>query len=275
MPTPSPEIIQLLLVFSVAMTAPTFAKSLVLVYGAILAPGARTVSAALRAMGLADLDTFVNYHRVLNRDCWSPWVLSRLLLQLIIRLCVPDGAALVLVIDETLERRRGRQIKYKGRFRDAVRSTPRQVVLSLGLRWCCVSILVRVPWSTRLWALPFVVVPVLSPKTSAKLHKRHRSSVGWAAILIEKIRRWQPEREIVLVGDASYAAVALVQRCQRLSQPVRLVSRLRLDAALYEPPGPPPKGKRGRKPQKGARQASLAQQLSDATTRWQRVRVPW
>ena len=132
MPAPSLEIIQRLSVFGVAMPAPTFAKSLVLVYGAILAPSARTVSAALRVMGLADLETFVNYHRVLNRDCWSPWVLSHLLLQLIIRLCVPDGAALVLVVDETLERRAGRQIKYKGRFRDAVRSTVHQVVLSLG-----------------------------------------------------------------------------------------------------------------------------------------------
>ena len=112
MPTPSTEIIQLLSVFAVAMTAPTFAKSLVLVYGAILAPGTRTVSAILRVMGLGDLDTFVNYHRVLNRDRWSPWVLSKLLLTLLIRLFVPEGVTLVLLIDETLERREGKRIKY-------------------------------------------------------------------------------------------------------------------------------------------------------------------
>lgn len=275
MPAPSHEIIQLLSVFSVAMTAPTFAKSLVLVYGTILAPGARTVSAALRVMGLADLETFINYHRVLNRDRWSPWVLSQLLLHLIIRLCVLDGAALVLVVDETLERRTGRQIKYKGRFRDAVRSTAHQVVLSLGIRWCCLSILVSVPWSTRLWALPFLVVPVLSPKTSAKLGKRHRTSVDWTAYLIEKVRRWQPKREIVLVGDGAYAAVALVHRCQQLARPVRLVSRLRLDAALYDSPSPQPTGKRGRKPQKGARQPSLAQRLIEPATPWQRRTLPW
>jgi hypothetical protein len=128
MPTPSPEIIQLLSVFAVAMTAPTFAKSLVLVYGAILAPGTRTVSAVLRVMGLGDLDTFVNYHRVLNRDRWSPWVLSKLLLALLIRLFIPEGVALILLIDETLERREGKRIKYKGRFRDALRSTAQQVV---------------------------------------------------------------------------------------------------------------------------------------------------
>ncbi len=177
MPTPSPEIIQLLSVFTVALTAPTFAKSLVLIYGAILAPGPRTVSAILRVMGLGDLETFVNYHRVLNRDRWSPWVLSKLLLTLLIRLFVPEGFALVLLIDETLERRRGKQIKYKGWFRDAVRSTALKVVTCLGIRWCCVALLVPVPWSRRPWALPFLVVPVLSPKTSAKLGKTHRTSV--------------------------------------------------------------------------------------------------
>lgn len=275
MPTPSPEIIQLLSVFAVALTAPTFAKSLVLIYGAILAPGPRTVSAILRVMGSGDLETFVNYHRVLNRDRWSPWVLSKLLLTLLIRLFVPEGMALVMLIDETLERRRGKQIKYKGWFRDAVRSTALKVVTCLGIRWCCVALLVSVPWSRRPWALPFLVVPVLSPKTSAKLGKTHRTSVDWAMYLIEKIRRWQPEREIVLVGDGSYAAVALVQRCQRLQRPVRLVSRLRLDAALYDETTPQPQSKRGPKPQKGTRQPNLATRLNDPTTAWQRVTLPW
>lgn len=275
MPTPSPQIIQLLSTFAVAMTAPTFAKALVLLYGAILTPGARTVCSALRVMGLGDLETFVNYHRVLNRDCWSAWVLSRRLLDLLICLFVPDGATLVFLIDETLERRQGRRIKYKGRFYDAVRSTAHHVAISLGIRWCCVALLVTVPWSSRAWALPFLLVPVLSPKTSAKLHKAHRTSVQWAIYLIEKLRRWQPTREIVLVGDGAYASVALTQHCQRLPRPVQLVSRLRLDAVLHDPPGPQPKSKRGPKPKKGARQPSLAARLADPSTDWHSVRVPW
>ena len=72
MPTPSAEIIQLLSIFAIAFTVPTFAKVLVLMYGAILAPGRRTVTAALRAMGLADEAGFGKYHRVLNRDRRSP-----------------------------------------------------------------------------------------------------------------------------------------------------------------------------------------------------------
>ena len=274
MPSPSAEIIQLLNTFALAMSVRTFAKSLVLIYGAILAPGARTVSAALRVMGLGELETFVSYHRVLNRDQWSPWLMSQLLLSLLIRLFVPEGAALVLLIDETLERRWGRQIKYRGRFYDAVRSKAGQIVTSLGIRWCCIALLVTVPWSRRPWALPFILVPTLAPKVSAKLHKSHRTSVGWAVYLINKVRRWQPERDIVLVGDAAYAAVDLVAGCQQRPRPVRFVSRLRLDAALYDPAGPQPKSKRGPKPKKGARQPSLQSRLTAPATEWKPVELP-
>jgi hypothetical protein len=248
---------------------------LVLLYGTILAPGRRTVTAALRAMGLADSKHFTNYHRILNRAQWSPWLLSKLLLALIIRFFVPAGMPLLLAVDETLERRRGHKIKYKGWFRDPIRSTVNHVSKSLGIRWICLAILVPVPWSQRMWALPFMTIPALGPKTSDKLKKRHRTIVDWAMIMIEKVRMWQPDREIALVGDGSYAAVILVQRCQRLKRPVKLVSRLRLDACLHAFPGPQPKGKRGPKPKKGARLPNLAAVLADAKTRWQKRKVLW
>jgi hypothetical protein len=147
MPSPSAEIIQLLSVFSVAFTAPTFAKVMVLIFGTILAPGRRTVTAALRVMGLGDDPHYSKYHRVLNRDCWSPWLVSKILLSLIILIFLPVGTPLVLLIDETLERRRGKQIRYKGWFRDPILSTKKHVITSLGLRWVCLAVLVPVPWS--------------------------------------------------------------------------------------------------------------------------------
>lgn len=275
MPSPSQEIIQLLMPFAQTFTVPTFANALVLLYGTILAAGRRTVASALRAMGLADIPQFTNYHRVLNRAQWSPWVLSKLLLTLIILFFVPPGMPLLLVVDETLERRRGRKIKYKGWFRDPIRSTVNHVSKSLGIRWICLAILVPVPWSQRLWALPFMTIPALGPKTSDKLKKRHRTIVDWAMIMIEKVRTWQPDREIALIGDGSYAAVILVQRCQRLKRPVKLVSRLRLDACLHDFPGPQPKGKRGPKPKKGVRLPNLAAVLADPKSCWQKLKVLW
>jgi len=135
-----------------------------------------------------------------------------------------------------------------------------------------------VPWSQRAWALPFVLMPVLSPKTSGQLGKVHRTSVERAAYLVAKVRRWQPQRAIVLVGDGAYAAIELVQQCQAMSvmtAPVKLVSRLRLDAALYDFARPQRASKRGPKPKKGARQVSLQQRLSDPQALWQRVTVEW
>jgi hypothetical protein len=116
---------------------------------------------------------------------------------------------------------------------------------------------------------------VLAPgeKTSAKLNKRHCTLVQWAAYMIDKVRRWQPDREIMLVGDGSYAAIVLVQRCQRLKKPVRLVSRLRLDARLFDFPEPQPKSKRGPKPKKGDRQIKLSQRLEDPETKWQELKL--
>lgn len=275
MPTPSAEIISVLSVFAVAFSVPTFGKALTLVYGTIMAPGRRTVAAALRMVGLANDKHFTNYHRVLNRDHWSPMLLSKILIGLIIRTFLAPGLPLVILIDDTLERREGKKIRYKSRFHDAVLSTAAKVVTSMGLRWICMMILVPVPWSERAWALPFMVILTLAPRTSEKLHKPHRTLVDWAVFMIERVRRWQPENEITLVGDGGYAAVVLIQRCQRLKKPVSFISRLRLDAVLHDFPSPKPKGKRGPQAKKGERQPSLAQKLLDPATIWKKVTIPW
>src|SRR5262245_10802510 len=122
LPTPGPAIVGLLQVFADAFTRPTFARAVALLYGAILAPGRRTVAAALRAGGLRDERHFASYHRVLNRAVWSPLLVSRLLLGVIAAALLAPDAPLMLVIDATLVRRTGRRIAWKRRFHDAVRS---------------------------------------------------------------------------------------------------------------------------------------------------------
>jgi hypothetical protein len=275
MPTPSPAIIQILQVFVPAFTAPTFANALVLLYGTVLTVGRRTVAAALRAVGLADHPHFGTYHRVLNRARWSPLRLSRLLLGLLVATMLAPDAPLVLLVDETLERRRGRRIAWKGYFRDPLRSTAGKALTSAGIRWLCVALLVPVPWGARPWALPVLTVPALAPATSQKLGKRHRTVVERAQVLVRLVRRWQPGRQITLVGDGTYAAVPLGHTCRQLPGAVRLVSRLRLDAALYDPPAPQPRSKRGPKPRKGARQPALAARLAGPATAWQTAALPW
>jgi DDE superfamily endonuclease len=274
MPAPAPEIVTLLTTFAPALTARTFANTLVLLYGALLAVGPRTVASALRAVGGDHDPHFCTYHRVLNRAAWSPLRLSRLLLGLIVATCLPPDAPLLLVVDETLERRRGRRIAWRSWFRDPVRSGGGQPVFSQGIRWLVLAIVVPVPWSTRGWALPVLTVPVLAPTTSAKLGKPHRTTVDRAQTLVRLVRRWQPGRELIVVGDGGFAATPLGHACRALPA-TTLVTRLRLDAALYDPPPPPQPGKRGPKPKKGARQPNLKARLADPATAWQPVTVPW
>ena len=117
----------------------------VLLVGAILAPGRRTVSSTLRVMGLDQEKRFHRYHRVLNRARCSSREASRVLLGVLVETFVPKGDPLVVGIDETLERRYGKKIAAKGVYRDPVRSTHEHFVKSSGLRWVCVMMLVEVP----------------------------------------------------------------------------------------------------------------------------------
>lgn len=93
-----------------------------LLVGAILAPGRRTVTSLLRVTGHARERRFVNYHRVLSRAAWCPLTGARILLGLLVAAFAPSGPV-VLALDDTIERRRGRRIAAKGIYRDPVRSS--------------------------------------------------------------------------------------------------------------------------------------------------------
>jgi DDE superfamily endonuclease len=269
---PLPEAIILVL----APFAPLFSERVwlhahVLLLGAILTTGGRTVTAALRVMGLAAERRFTNYHRVLNRAKWSARHGSQILLGLLITLLVPPGATIILGADDTMERRSGRKIRAKGCYRDAMRSTKKHVIRCFGLKWVSMMLLVPVPWSRRVWALPFLTA--LCWPAAQGSQRRHKTSVDWVRQMMKQVRRWLPGRRLVLVVDGGFAAVSLALACGK--QQVVLVSRLRWDAALYHPPGPQPPGKRGPKPLKGKRQRSLQGWAERSDTLWETVEVDW
>lgn len=269
------EIMTVLIPFTQAFSERTWDWAQTLLIGTILAPGKRTVTAALRVLGLKDDKQYQNYHRVLNRAKWSGLQVSQILLGLLVTAFMGTSKAVVAGADETLERRRGTKIKAKGTFRDAVRSSHKYTNYSSGLRWVSMMLLVPLPWSDRIWALPFLTVLAPSPKTNAANGKRHKTSIDWVGQMIGVVRRWLPQRELILVVDGGMAALKLGLRCAGCNRPVTLVSRLRLDAALYEPPKPQPKSKRGPKPKKGDRLPSLAQVLSDSATIWTKQSIDW
>jgi hypothetical protein len=271
MPHLPDAIIQVLAPFAPLFSDRVWLHAQVLLLGAILTPGARTVTAALRVMGLATERHFTNYHRVLNRAGWSTRQASKMLLGGLILLLVPSGAPIVLGADDTVERRSGRKITAKGCYRDAVRSSQKHVIRCFGLKWVSMMLLVSVPWSRRVWALPFLTTLCWPSKQGTQ--RRHKTSVDWVRQMMKQIRRWLPGRQLVLVVDGGFAAVSLALAC--VKHHVVMVSRLRWDAALYHPPGPQPPGKRGPKPLKGKRQRSLQAWAERSDTPWDTVEVDW
>ncbi len=261
--------------FAQAFTDRTWPWVQVLVVGAIVAPGRRTVAAVLRVVGLSQERQFQLYHRVLNRASWSGLVVSRILLGLVVAAFLAAGAPLVLAADETLERRSGPKIAALGAFRDPVRSRKQRTVTSFGLRWVSMAALVPVPWSQRVWALPFLTVLAPSAKTDAARARRHKTSVDWVGQMVGCVRRWLPERPLVLVVDGGLAAVKLGRRCAGYRVPVTCVSRLRADACLYDSPAARRPGQRGAPAKRGPRQASFADRARDPATDWERSTVAW
>jgi hypothetical protein len=266
------------MVQALAPFAPLFSKRVwqhaqLLVVGAILAPGSRTVSSALRAMGLEQEKRFHRYHRVLSYASWSSLKASRVLLGLLVEMFVPEGDPLIVGIDETLERRYGKKISARGVYRDPVRSTHENVVKSSGLRWVCVMLLVEIPWAARVWALPFLSALAPSERYAARRGKRHKKITEWAWQMLLVLRRWYPKREIVAVADRAYASLKLLDRCRKLTNPITFITRLRLDAALYEPAPPRRPGQIGRPRLKGERLPNLSAVAEDPKTAWKPTEI--
>jgi len=251
----------------------TWEKVKLLVIGTILAPGKRTVSAALRVMGLKDDGNFAKYHHVLNRAVWSPLELAQALLLLLIKtFCSPDEP-LVFGIDETIERRWGRKISARGIYRDPVRSSKSHFVKTSGLRWMSVMLLAHIPWAQRIWALPVLSALAPSEHYYQVRGRQAKTLIERAKQMIFQTRRWLPDYELVFVGDSTYAALDLLSDCQRLSKPVTFITRLRMDAALYEP-APAYSGK-GRPRKKGNRLPTPQQYLEAKDTMWFTTELAW
>ena len=255
--------------FSEAFTTPTWQHVLVLIAGAILSPGRRTVAAALRVTGLDQDPCFTNYHRVLNRNRWSSRQVARCLLRLLVGSFVPDGPV-IIGLDDTLERRWGAKIKARGIYRDPVRSSHGHFVKASGLRWLSVMLLPDIPWAGRVWGLPFLTALAPSERYASKRARPHKKLTDWGRQVLLQAARWLPGRKIIAVADSSFAAIELLNAVRRR---VCMITRLRLDARLFDPPARRRPGTVGRPRVIGKRQPNLAERLANPKTRWRRLRV--
>ena len=249
----------------------TWRHARVLLIGAILTPGRRTVTSVLRITGRSRERRFVNYHRVLSRAAWNTRAGARILLGLLVAAFVPSGPV-VIALDDTIERRWGRRIKARGIYRDPVRSSDAHFVKTSGLRWMSLMLLAPIPWAGRVWALPFLTALVPSEQSRREQERQHRSLLDVGRQLALQARRWLPGRDLVLVGDSGFSALLFLDALRRCG--VTAITRLRLDAALYDPASPRLPGTVGRPRKKGARLPTLSQVLEDEGTLWQAIVVP-
>jgi len=310
MRTLSAELLSLIVVFQPLFTKPTWENAKVLLLGALLTRGKRTVTACLRVVGLSHEEHFQNYHRVLNRAKWSALDAARILLGLIILIFAAAlQETVVLAGDDTIERRRGKMIKQLGCYRDPIRSSKKYAAKCFGLKWVTLAIIVKLPWATRAWALPFFTVlcpaglneqPLkvdrfrIRPRVSrgkirqsraktivkkkfvagGKTPRQHKTAIDILTTMIRLAHRWMPGRTKVLVVDGGYAAIKLALTCASLKN-TALVMRFRRDAALHQPPREKAKGRRGPQAVKGARQRSPQEWARRKDAKWEEKDIDW
>src|SRR3954470_16461079 len=191
----------LLLAFAPLFRARVWERAHLLLLGAILTPGQRTICSVLRVVGLNADTHFQNYHRVLNRACWSSRAASRILLGLLVQAFAPSGPILV-GLDDTIERRWGKKIQARGINRDPVRSSRSHFVKASGLRWLSLMLLAPVPFARggggggggggSSWALPFLTVLAPSERYHHERGTRHKPLLAWGRQMLLQLRRWLP-----------------------------------------------------------------------------------
>ena len=266
-------IIAIFIQFQPLFTAPTYRKMLLLVCGTLLARGRHTVAAALKMLGLDQQHNWPKYHNVLNRAKWDGLAVAKVLLRLLIATFLPPDAPVEIVVDETLERRWGRKIKKKGSWRDSVASSHGQNVAAMGLRWLVAALVVKLPWSSRRWALPFVSLLLTTAKTDQRLNQTHRTYIDRTLQLVKWLRRNLGNRPIKLIGDGAYSVINLGLLCHKLS--VTLIAPMRLDARLFGPKPPRVTGTKGRPRGVGYRLPYLRDLAVDLSQPWELVEVGW
>lgn len=264
-------LLPLIVEFAPLFSKPVWEHAQCLLVGAILTTGKRTVTACLRICGLSQEKCFVNYHRVLNRAQWSALAASQILLRLLVTTFALEGE-LVFGLDDTIERRRGNQIKAKGIYRDPVRSSHAHFVKASGLRWLCCMLLVNISWAGCIWGLPFLTVLCPSERYHTERGRKHQKLTERARQIMRLLTGWLPDRSLIFVGDGSFATLELLHAVSQMPN-ASLITRLRLDAELWSPAPARTPRQNGRPRVKGARRPSPQQRLDDPNTPWTKIEV--
>jgi hypothetical protein len=238
---------------------PTFLRFVVLGLATILTVGCRTVCNLLRTLGALAPGHPSSYHRVFSKRRWSCWRLAHGLARWVFDHLVPKGCIL-LAGDDTVDEHPGEKVFGKGCHRDPVRSSHSYTAYRWGHKWVVLSVLVRFPFTHRLWALPVLVALYRSPADDKKAGRRHKTPTQLLRQLCCVLLRWFRQRRFILAADGAYGSHEMARFASGCRGRLTLVSKFHPDAQLYEPP--PPYSGRGRPRVKGAKEPTPQQVVS-------------
>jgi DDE superfamily endonuclease len=249
LPVP-PSLMALFTAFGPLFTAPSFRTFTMLACGFLAQPGRRTVCGMLSGAGLARIWPHDRAHWFFSRARWNPDELGLAVAKLAVGLLVPAGEPVLIAIDDTLLRRRGKKVWAASWFHDG--SVQGRHKTGRGNNWVVLAIVVRLPFCTRPVALPVLAKLVVKGTQSA-------SRLWLARRMADMLAAALPGRDLHAVADSAYAGAEL----KKLGRQVTWTTRLRRDAALH---GLPPErtGKKGRPRVRGARLPSLAKLAATA-----------
>jgi hypothetical protein len=277
MPVVPSSLDALLFLFVGAFGAPTFQTFRMLVVGFLARVGEHTVCGMLQAARLERVWHHSRAHAFFAERAWSVDKLGLLLLDFLVARFLSPGEPIVLAVDDTLFKRRGKKVwgaawQYDGSLPAGAGSQK-----SYGNNWVVMTLVLRLPFCERAVSLPVLFAlwqPEPKPKgakRSSKARKpnpRYPSKPELARRLLDLVIARYPEREIELLGDSAYATHHL----RGLPGRVSVTSRLRSNAALYAPK-PPRTGKRGQPAKKGRKLQKLGAIANDPATLWEQVEV--
>src|SRR5262249_51681867 len=257
-----------------AFTPATALRFSLLLGAALLPVGRHTVANLLRTLGPLVPGEASSYRRVFSHRRWSSWRLAHLLTDWVLAHLLPDGPIL-LAGDDTVAEHPGEPVYGKGRHRDPVRSTHSYTAFRWGHKWVVLAVLVRFPFTRRLWALPVLVALYRSEEENHRLGRRHKAPPELLRQLLCVWLHWFPQRQFVCAAAGTYAPHALAQRAARHAPRLTYRSHFSADATLYEP-APPVVGKKpaGRPRTKGRKLPTPAAVVQQAPPR-QRLNVAW
>ena len=213
-----------------------------LLNGWIMCTVRRTVTGMLPFADPQNERTHDAYHRFFPDTRWSMAKLWKVLTKILVRTFCRNGT-ITLALDDTLFHRSGRKINGAGWWRDAVRSTQKNVVYAWGLNLVVLTLQIQPPWGGEPLGLPI----------NMRLHRKEQATLIELAVeMINEVCQWFPKRLFRVVGDGFYATLA-----GKTLNAVTIISRIRRDANLYDLGPKRRKKKRGRPRKRGRKLAKL------------------